>query len=51
MMKTLYLECMAGASGDMILGALSDLLDNPKDVKALIESAGIPEVEKWDHLT
>jgi hypothetical protein len=45
MMKTLYLECNAGASGDMILGALSDLLDDPKDAKRIIESAGIPDVE------
>jgi len=44
-MKTLYLECNAGASGDMILGALSDLLDDPKDAKRIIESAGIPDVE------
>ncbi len=45
MMKTLYLECNAGASGDMILGALSDLLYDPKDAKRIIESAGIPDVE------
>ena len=44
-MRTLYFECMAGASGDMILGALADLLSDPYDIKGLIESAGIPDVE------
>ena len=44
-MRTLYLECNAGASGDMMLGALADLLDDPQDAKRLIESAGIPDVE------
>ena len=44
-MRTLYLECGAGASGDMILGALADLLDDPKEAKTIIESAGIPDVE------
>ncbi len=44
-MRTLYLECNAGASGDMMLGALADLLPEPSDAKGIIESAGIPEVE------
>jgi uncharacterized protein (TIGR00299 family) protein len=44
-MRTLYLECNAGASGDMMLGALADLLDDPQDAKRLIESAGIPDIE------
>ena len=44
-MRTLYLECGSGASGDMVLGALADLLPDPKEAKSLIESAGIPEVE------
>ncbi len=43
-MKTLYLECNAGASGDMILGALTDLLKDPFEFKQMIESAGIPGV-------
>ena len=43
-MRTLYFECMAGASGDMILGALADLLSDPYDIKGMIESAGIPDV-------
>ncbi len=49
-MNTLYLECNAGASGDMILGALADLLEDPSEAKSLIEGMGIPgircEVEK-----
>ncbi len=44
-MKVLYLECNAGASGDMVLGALSDLLDDPKDFARMMESAGIPHVK------
>jgi len=43
-MRTLYLECNAGVSGDMLLGALSDLLPDSSEVKALIESAGIPGI-------
>lgn len=44
-MRALYLECGSGASGDMVLGALADLLPDPKEAKDLIESAGIPDVE------
>lgn len=43
-MRTLYLECSAGASGDMILGALADLLKDPQELKGMIESAGIPGI-------
>ncbi len=43
-MKTLYLECNAGASGDMILGALANLFDEPGEIKRLIESMGIPGI-------
>ncbi len=44
-MKVLYLECNAGASGDMVLGALSDLLDDPREFTRMMESAGIPHVK------
>lgn len=43
-MRTLYIECNAGASGDMITGSLADLLDNPEEVAGMIESAGIPGI-------
>lgn len=43
-MKTLYIECNAGASGDMFLGALADLLDDPTEVCTLIEGLGIPGI-------
>lgn len=41
-MRTLYLQCNAGASGDMILGALAHLLDDPEEFGRMINSAGIP---------
>ena len=44
-MKVLYLECNAGVSGDMLLGALSNLLEYPKEFEKMIASAGIPDVE------
>ncbi len=44
-MRTLYLECNAGASGDMILGALADLLPDPAEARELLLSAGIPDVD------
>ena len=48
-MRTLYLECNAGVSGDMLLGALSNLLDDPSDIKTMLESAGIPGIEVMVH--
>ena len=51
-MRILYLECNAGASGDMMLGALTALLDDPNELKPMLESAGIPgirvEIEKGE---
>jgi len=43
-MKTLYLECNAGASGDMILGSLTNLIGNPEIVRKTIEGIGIPGI-------
>ncbi len=43
-MRTLYLECRAGASGDMVSGALCGLLDDPKEYERMIAEAGIPGV-------
>lgn len=43
-MRTLYLECNAGVSGDMLLGALSDLLKDPFELKGMIEGLGIPGI-------
>ena len=43
-MRTLFLECNAGASGDMILGALTDLLKDPAELGAMLESSSIPGV-------
>ena len=41
-MKTLYLECKMGASGNMLLGALLDLLPEPKDWLDRLNALGIP---------
>ena len=44
-MRSLYLECNAGASGDMMLGALAALLDDPSELKPMLESVGIPGIK------
>lgn len=43
-MKILYLECGAGASGDMIMGALAGLFTNPSEAERILDSIGIPDV-------
>ena len=44
-MRTIYLDCNAGASGDMMLGALCGLLDDPCELEDMVKAAGIPHVE------
>ena len=41
-MKTLYIECNMGAAGDMLMAALLELHDNPKDFLARFNRIGIP---------
>lgn len=43
-MKTLYLECTMGAAGDMLMGALLELYDNPQDFINTMNGLGIPGV-------
>ena len=43
-MKTLYLECRTGASGDMIAGALLDLVPDRNASLARLNAMGIPGV-------
>ena len=45
-MKTLYLECAMGASGDMLMGALVSLLDAPEEFIAEMNALGVPGVQK-----
>ena len=43
-MKTLYFECNMGAAGDMLMAALLELHDNPKEFLDKLNNAGIPNV-------
>jgi len=43
-MKTLYLDCSMGASGDMLLGALLELHPDPSGFLARLGALGIPGV-------
>ena len=43
-MKTLYLECAMGASGDMLLGALYELLSDQEGFLKAMNSLGLPQV-------
>lgn len=43
-MKILYLECKMGASGDMLMGALLNLLPNPETFLDAMERLHLPEV-------
>ncbi|MFN8003945.1 MAG: nickel insertion protein, partial [Acidobacteriota bacterium] len=44
-MRTLYLDCFAGASGDMLLGALLDLGLDFAFLKAELAKLGVPGYE------
>ena len=43
-MKTLYLDCSMGAAGDMLAGALLELLPDPDAAVAELNAFGIPSV-------
>ena len=43
-MKTLYFECNIGAAGDMLMAALLELHENPKDFLERLNVVGIPGV-------
>ena len=44
-MKTLYLECAMGAAGDMLMGALYELLDDKEGFLRAMNAMGLPGVE------
>ncbi len=48
-MKTLYIECKMGAAGDMLMGALYDLLPKEKQevFLAQMHGLGLPGVRLW----
>ena len=50
-MKTIYLDCRNGISGDMVLNALADLSEDPSSVRSNIEkvSALIEEKSSGEH--
>ena len=43
-MKTLYIECTMGAAGDMLMGALSELVDDAGAFVDKINSLGLPGI-------
>ena len=43
-MKTLYIECNMGAAGDMLMSALSELIDRPNEFIDRMNGLGIPGV-------
>ncbi len=44
-MRTLYLDCGMGAAGDMLTGALLELLPDPEAFLAELNALGIPDVK------
>lgn len=43
-MKTLYIECNMGAAGDMLMGALLELLPDPAPFLETMDGLGIPDL-------
>lgn len=48
-MRTLYLECNMGAAGDMLMSALSELVEDKEGFYTRLNEIGIPDVEiSWE---
>ena len=43
-MKTIYIDCQMGAAGDMLMGALLELVPDRKKFLKKLNQAGIPGV-------
>lgn len=44
-MRTLYLDCGMGAAGDMLMGALLELLPEPETFLAKMRELDLPGIE------
>lgn len=44
-MKTLYIECKMGAAGDMLMGALTELIPSKADFVEKMNAIGMPGIE------
>ena len=44
-MKTLYIECNMGVAGDMLMGALLEVIEDKEEFIKKMNSLGIPKIK------